>query len=80
MVDYSAVPIYDSVAVKALKKYYRRAKPDPRIIISAAADRQYTDFVMRFWLLYQDAKESGVPFNVKLLDNFLLAPATDSGK
>ncbi len=73
-----AVPIFDSVAVAALRKEYRRARPDGSFEIPATADPQYADFLIRFWRLYQDACASGEKVTVKLLDNYLLALAKDA--
>ncbi len=73
-----AVPIFDSVAVRAARKHYRREKCDTSIQIPAAADKQYSDFLLRFWRLYQEAQISGAKISVKLLDNYLLALAKEA--
>lgn len=73
----SAVPIYDSVAVRAATKHYRRERNGYAFTIPAAVDKQYTDFLLRFWRVYQEAHASGMRVTVKLLDNYLLALAKE---
>jgi hypothetical protein len=73
-----AVPIFDGIAVGAARKHYRRKKESEALQIPAAADKQYADFFLRFWRLYQEAQDSGVRVSVKLLDNYLLALAKDA--
>jgi len=73
-----AVPIFDSVAVAAARKHYRRERRDGSVQIPAMAGPQYADFLMRFWRLYQEARDSGAKVSVKLLDNYLLALAKEA--
>lgn len=73
-----AVPIFDGVAARAARKHYRRERVDEVFQIPEAADKQYADFILRFWRLYKEAGNSGVRINVKLLDNYLLALAKEA--
>lgn len=73
-----AVPIFDGVAARAARKHYRRERRDGSVQIPAIADPQYSDFLMRFWRLYQEARASGAKVSVKLLDNYLLALAKEA--
>lgn len=73
-----AVPIFDSVAVRAARKHYRRDRHNKSVRIPAAADKQYADFLLRFWRLYKEARGSGAKVTVKLLDNYLLVLAKES--
>jgi hypothetical protein len=72
------VPIFDSVAIRAARKHYRRERDGAAFEIPATADEQYADFLLRFWLLYQEARAAGVRVSVKLLDNYLLALAREA--
>ncbi len=69
-----AVPIYDSVAVSRLRKKYSGER-QPKTPNLPGADQRYGDFVLRFLQFYQDVHRSGQKVSVKLLDNYLLAPA-----
>jgi hypothetical protein len=72
-----AVPILDSVAVKTARKHCRPERNGPAVEIPTVSDKQYVDFILRFWPLYKEARHSGVIVSVKLLDNYLLALAKD---
>ena len=74
----SAVPILDSVAVRAATRHYSRARNGEALQVPATADKAYGDFLLRFWRLYQEAQESGAKVSVKLLDNYLLALAKEA--
>ncbi len=68
-----AVPIYDNVAVSALRGLCPLRKNFQVIVLPKQADGQYGRYVLRFWQLYQDMRHRGEPVSVKLLDEFLLA-------
>jgi hypothetical protein len=72
-----AVPIFDSVAVRAATRHYRRERNGPALQIPIGAEPQYTDFLFRFWRLYKEAMDTGQNVKVKLLDYYLLALAKE---
>jgi hypothetical protein len=76
-----AVPIFDNVAARAATKCYRRERNGSAILIPPGADKQYADFLERFWRLFQEAiqeaKYTREKVSVKLLDNYLMALAKE---
>ena len=67
-----AVPVYDSWAVRALRKEYRWSDDFIIFQLPAKVDEEYAYFVMRFWQLYQEAQVVTKQARVKDLDNYLL--------
>jgi hypothetical protein len=68
-----AVPIYDNIAVSALRKLCPWGKSLQALGFPKDADQEYGRHVLRFWRLYQDMLLRERQVSVKLLDEFLLA-------
>jgi hypothetical protein len=66
------VPIFDSFIEVELNKLYRRERDPERSSIPEGADKIYSCFSLRFWRLYEEARQSRPEVSVKLLDNYLL--------
>jgi hypothetical protein len=73
----SAVPLYDTYAVTALRHLYPWQEAFEIFDLPASADEEYTWHAMRFWQLYQDAQKRARWVTVKLLDYYLLRVAED---
>lgn len=69
------VPLYDTLAVKALQHLYRWQDSFEVFDLPPEADEEYGWHVMRFWQLHQDAQQNGRRVTVKLLDYYLLRVA-----
>ena len=67
-----AVPIYDSVAERELKKLVRWEPSLEVIRKPSPADETYFRFSMRFWSLHESLREKGATVTAKSLDNFIL--------
>lgn len=67
-----AVPIYDSVAERELKKLVRWERSLEVIRKPSSADEIYFRFSMRFWSLHELLRSEGAAVTAKLLDNFIL--------
>lgn len=76
----SLVPLYDTLAVKALQHLYRWQDSFEVFDMPPEADEEYGWHVMRFWQLYQDAQQNGRRLTVKLLDYYLLCVAEELRK
>jgi hypothetical protein len=66
------VPIFDSVVVKGMRKLYPHQRTDRAIQASRVQDRDYREFLGRFWKLYNDVRQSGQMPTVRFLDYYLL--------
>jgi len=71
----SAVPLYDTYAVTALRHLYRWEDCFEVFALPASTDQEYAWHVMRFWQLYHAAKTARERVTVKLLDLYLLCVA-----
>ena len=67
-----AVPIFDSVVVKGMRKLYAHRRNDGSVSASRIRDDDYRSFLMRFWFLYEDVRRSGATPTVRFLDYYLL--------
>lgn len=72
----NAVPIFDSIANKVIKqRKWGYSITDARIMISKkprGADKDYYEFCLRFFAVFNDLKESGFDVNARRLDYYLL--------
>lgn len=67
-----AVPIFDSVVVKGMRKLYPRRREDGSIAASKVQDKDYRSFLMRFSLLYREVRRQGATPSVRFCDYYLL--------
>jgi hypothetical protein len=68
-----AVPIIDSIVDRVLRKKVPLKKHHKIFPLSKNADKNYGDFLYRFWELYQQTPKPCKNGSVKLLDVYLLA-------
>ena len=74
------VPLYDTLAVKALQHLYPWQDSFKVFDLPPEADEEYGWHVMRFWQLHQDALRKSRRVTVKLLDFYLLCVAKELRK
>lgn len=75
-----AVPIYDGIAASALIKMCPWKKAYEIFPMTKSADKNYRNFVFRFWQIYQEACKTRAKVSVKFLDHYILAIAKDDRK
>jgi hypothetical protein len=73
----SAVPIFDTVADTALRKILPLKKRYKIFPLRQNADKNYSNFLFRFWQLYQQSPKPQKQGSVKLLDIYLLELARE---
>jgi len=67
-----AIPIYDSLANKELRKMFRWNDDFEIFNKPAPADEDYYYFIMRFWQLYREMRKREKNVNVRFIDCYLL--------
>lgn len=72
-----AVPLYDSLANKELRKMVRWDDRYETFEMPAGSDEEYYYFVARFWQLYQQLRGARKSASVRFVDCYLLWMASD---
>ncbi|HEX8949852.1 MAG TPA: hypothetical protein VF790_12855, partial [Dissulfurispiraceae bacterium] len=70
-----AVPIFDNVALGVIRRrdwYPLTNRKIEKLAVSQSADDIYYDYCRRFFAMYKDLNDSGLPVGVRRLDNYLL--------